>query len=834
MLESLTQDVTYGIRQLRKAPGFTFVAVFSLALGVGANTAMFELVNAIRLKTLPVRAPEELAYVDFAKGAQRSGWFSTRSARFTYGQWEQIQSQQQAFTGVIAWSATRFNLAASGEARYAEGLYVSGDFFHTLGVEPVLGRTFTTEDDNKVCSSPGVVLSYAFWQREFGADPAILSRIVSLNGHALPVIGVTPPGFFGVEVGNHYEVAVPLCADTLITDDPRGRITVAHAWWISIMGRLKPGWTPAQASQHLRAISPGIMQATLPPTYKTATAKRYLTNKIEATEAATGISGLRRQYEQPLWLLMAITGLVLLIACANLANLLLARASIREREIALRLAMGASRPRLVRQLLVESLLLATAAAALGAFLAQALSRGLVAFLSTSNNSLFVDLSLDWRVLGFTAAIALFTCLLFGLLPALRATRLSPSSAIRTGGRSVTAGRERHALRRALVATQVALSMVLLAGALLFVRSLRNLLTTDAGFATQGILSVSVDFQRLSYPATQRPELFGQLRERIAARPGIVSAAQVLMTPISGSGWNNEIGPDNAVAAASGKQSFFNRVAPGYFHTMGTRLIAGRDFNDRDTVSSPKVAIVNEVFARKYFGAENPVGRTFHMEADSGKPEPVYQIIGLVQNTKYYQLREDFLPIGFLSMGQEDTPPPFATFMLRIQGPPGEVMNRVKAAVAEVSPLMGLEFRSFSSQIDESLLRERLMATLSLGFGLLAGTLATLGLYGVIAYMVARRRSEIGVRMALGADRGRVIALVLREAATLIAAGLAIGGLLAVWTGRTAATLLYEVKPYDAISIAGSAALLTLVAMAAAFVPARRAAAVDPMNALREE
>jgi putative ABC transport system permease protein len=832
MLESITQDVRYGLRQLRQSPGFSFVAVLSLAMGIGANTAIFQLVNAIRLKMLPVRNPQELVWIDFEKGSARAGWWSSRSARLTSAQWEQIRAQQQAFTGVLAWSAARFNLANGGEPRFAEGLYVSGDFFRHLGVVPLLGRTFTSHDDNQTCNA-AAVLSYAFWQRESGGDPGILQHTVSLDGHSIPVIGVTPPSFFGVEVGSRYDVAIPLCADGLLAEDKKGRIPVPSAWWLSMMGRLKPGWTAKSATAHLHALSPGIMRATLPPGYKSDLAKRYLANKLAATEAGTGVSGLREQYERPLWLLMATTGLVLLIACANLANLLLARATVREPEIAVRLAIGASRWRLVRQLLAESLLLAIAGAALGAGLALVLSRALVMFISTSDTPLFVDIALDWRMLGFTAALAVLTCVLFGLLPALRATYLSPVSAMRAGGRSVTAGRERFSLRRALVATQVALSLVLLVGALLFVRSLHNLLTTDAGFQPEGVLTVNIDFTRAQYPKERRLAVYRELSERLSALPGVLSVAQVGFTPVSGSGWDNAVGPDGA-PAAGGKEAFFNRVSPGYFHTMGTRVMAGREFNDRDTLSSPKVAIVNEMFARKFFGGANPVGRTFHLEAEAGKPEPLFQIVGLVRNTKYYELREDFKPLAFFPVAQDDDPGPGATFVLRMAGSPGQFMNAAKATVAAISSSIGIEFKSFSAQLQESLLRERLMATLSGGFGFLAGLLATLGLYGVIAYMVARRRNEIGVRIALGADRARVIRLVLSEAVLLLAVGLVAGVVLALWAGRAAATLLFGLQPHDVVSLVAASVLLATITLVASYVPARRAAALDPMAALRDE
>jgi putative ABC transport system permease protein len=833
MLETISQDVRYGIRQLKQSPGFTLVAVLSLALGIGANTAIFQLVNAIRLTMLPVENPNELASITFDKDAGRAGWWSSRSANFTYAQWEQVRDRQQAFTGVLAWSAARFNLAGGGEPRFAEGLYVSGDFFRVLGVKAALGRTFTAQDDNQACAA-GAVVSHAFWQREFGGDPRILGRMVSWDGHAVPVIGVTPPSFFGVEVGNRYDVAIPLCADRMMAEDKKGRMPIAHAWWLSLMGRLKPGWTARSATAHLHTLSPRIMQATLPTSYKPDLAKKYLSNQLGATEAGTGISGLRKQYEQPLWLLMATTGLVLLIACANLANLLLARASVRETEIAVRMAIGASRWRLVRQLLAESLLLAIAGAALGAGLALGLSRALLAFISTGDKPVFVGLSPDWRVLGFTGALAVLTCLLFGLLPALRATYLSPVAAMRAGGRSVTAGPERFSLRRVLVATQVALSLVLLVGALLFVRSLHNLLNTDAGFQSEGVLMVQIGFGKAQYAKERRLAVYRELSDRLASIAGATSAAQVGMTPVSGSGWDNFIGPDSAPAAASGKHSWFNRAGPDYFRTMGTRVVAGREFNERDTLSSPKVAIVNEMFARKFFGGANPVGRTFHLEAEAGKPEPLFQIVGLVKNTKYYELREDFRPIGFFPIAQDESPEPGATFVLRIASSPGGVMSAAKAAVAGVNPLMAIQFRPFSAQLADSVLRERLMATLSGAFGLLAGLLSTLGLYGVIAYMVARRRNEIGVRMALGADRARVIRLVLREAILLVSVGLAAGVVIALWAGRAAAALLFGLAPRDPVSIVAAMALLTAIALIASYGPARRAAAIEPMAALRDE
>ncbi|MBI4907384.1 MAG: ABC transporter permease [Acidobacteria bacterium] len=831
-VETLWKDLQYGLRQLRRSPGFTTVAILSLALGIGANTAIFQLVDAVRLRTLPVRAPEQLVYIDYAPGAARAGWHSARNSRHTSTILDEIRKSQQAFAGVFAWSPTRFNLAQGGQARYAEGLYVSGNFFEELGVGTTIGRGFRKDDDTAGCSSPAAVVSYAFWQREFGAGADVLNRTVSLDGHAFPVIGVAHPAFFGVEVGRSFDVALPLCADPLFFEDRKGRIPAKEAWWLSAMGRLKPGWSLAMAQTHLVSISPAIMQASLPPSYKPDLVKKFLQNKLMAVEGATGISGLRRQFETPLWLLLATTGLVILIACANLANLLLARASVREREIAVRLAIGASRARLIRQLLSESLLLAVGGAALGFALALVFSQALVSFLTTSDNPIFVGIGMDWRVLGFTTLLAGATCILFGLIPAIRATHIPPAAAVRAGGRGSTSGRDRFVLRRSLVVMQVALSMVLLAGALLFVRSLYKVMGADAGFRLEGMLVADLELRQ--FDASRRASMVREIQEKLSRRAGVLDVAQIMMPALSGSGWNNSIGPDGTVAAASGKESFFNRSGPGYFRTMGTPLLAGRDFNDQDSKGAPEVAIVNEKFAEKFFGGANPVGRTFNLEQPAGKPEKLIRIVGLVRNTKYYHVREDFLSIGFFPLAQTDGTDTSATFMVRTAGATLDAANQVKAAVAEVSPAIGMRLTLMPQRVGESLTRDKLMATLSGSFGVLAVLLATIGLYGVVAYMVARRRNEIGIRIALGADKGRVVGLVLREALLLLVVGVTAGTLLALWVGRAAESLLFGVKPHDPATLTAAVALLSVVALAASLVPAMRAAGLDPMAALRDE
>ena len=449
----MLNDLRYAFRQLLKSPGFTVVAVLTLALAIGANTAIFQLLDAIRLRSLPARKPQELALVKIADMTGARGSFNSPYPAVTNPLWERIRDTQQAFTGMLAWSADRFNLATSGEPRFARSLWVSGDFFRVLGIQPVLGRVFTAADDRRGNGFAGAIISFPFWQREFGGDSSVIGRKLTLDGHTVEIIGVTPASFFGLEIGRSFDVAVPISSEAILFG-ANNRLEGGTTWWLTLMGRLRPEWSIERATAHLSSISPGIFEATLPANYPSANVTNYLGFKLAAVPAGTGVSSLRQTYSRPLWLLLAIAGLVLLIACANLANLLLARASARERELAVRQALGASRGRLIRQLMSESLLLAVVGAILGWLMARMLSRLLVAFLSTEGNALFVDLHLDWRVFAFTSGLAGLTCILFGLMPAQRGARTSSGEALKAGGRGMTASRERFGLRRALVVSQV--------------------------------------------------------------------------------------------------------------------------------------------------------------------------------------------------------------------------------------------------------------------------------------------------------------------------------------------------------------------------------------------
>jgi predicted permease len=830
--EAIWKDLRYGARLLRLNPGFAAVAVLSLALGIGANTAIFQLVDSIRLRTLPVKAPQELAILQIDDPHCCSGNFSSRYSSFTNPQWEQIRDHQQAFSSILAWSPERLNLAMGGEARYAEVIWISGDFFKTLGVNPFMGHLLSAADDQRGCGAPGADISYAFWQREYGGAPDALGKTLTLEGHPFEIVGITPPEFFGVEVGRRFDVVIPICSDPILHGE-NARLDVRRDWWLALMGRLKPGWTIDKATAELASISPGVFQETVPPNYNAQSAKYYAEYKVKAYPADSGFSRLRREYSSPLWMLLAIAGLVLIIACANLANLMLARASAREKEIAVRLAVGATRLRLMRQLLVESLLLAGLGTVFGALLAGGLSQFLVAFLSTEGDPLFVDLGTDWRILGFTAGLAVLTTVLFGLAPALRATRVAPGAVLKAAGRGMTAARERFGLRRILVVSQVALSLVLVVGALLFIRSLRNLETLNAGFQENGILVLNLDYTKLNI-AQERRQLFNkEMRDRIAAIPGIETVSDARDVPVSGMSWNDMILSSGSDRKELGV-TWMNRVSPGYFKTLSTPFLAGRDFDDHDTLTSPLVAIINESFAKKFLVGGNAVGQRFRVEAGAGEPEPFYEVVGLVGDTKYADLHDPIAPIAYFPDMQEKKPDQDDQIIVRSNSPLVSLISELKETIGKMDPKIDVDFHPFRATIEGSLLRDRLMATLSGFFGILAGLLAAIGLYGVISYSVARRRNEIGIRMALGAGRSDILRMVMVEAGIMLAVGAVIGTGLALALGQTAKSLLYGLHAYDPATITMAIGALAVVAAAASYLPAFRASRVDPMNALRDE
>ena len=829
-LETLWQDLRYGARLLRRNPTFAGVAILTLALGTGANTAIFQLVDAVRLRALPVDHPEQLAEVRIVKAPNgRTGSFFGPWPMLSYPLYLKIREQQQVFTDFMAWGAMSVDLAQGGERRSAQALWVTGNFFSTLGVRAAAGRLLGPSDDVKGCA-PAIVLGHAFWKRQYAGDPSAVGRSLLLDGHRFDIVGVASPEFYGVDVGHAFDVAIPVCAEPIVRGANTG-LDKSDIWFLAGIGRLEPGVTVEQAGAHLAGLSKDILRATVSPRYTATDAKDYLEMEIGTRPASGGLSGLRRNYGDSLNILLGVTGLVLLIACANLANLMLARATAREREVAVRLAIGASRRRIVRQMLSESLLLAAIGAGGGVVVAQWFSRSLVAFLSSDDSPLFVDLGLDWRVFAFTVAVAVTACLLFALTPAIRATATSPSATMKAGSRGMTDGRERFGVRRALVVLQVALSLVLVVGALLFARSLRNLTGLDPGFRQDGVLTASLDMRKANIRQDARAAVNAQLVERVRAIPGVVAVAQAFTTPVSGSFWNNRI----LIGGALQKSAVnFNGVGPGYFKTLGIQLASGRDFDARDTLESPKVAIVTEAFARTYLGGRDPIGQSFQIEEGVGRPRPFYEIVGVAKDTKYTDLREPFAPLAHLALRQDGDLGQSVQLVIRADAAMTTVTPALTRAITEVHPAIAVQYVTMKRQVQQSLLRERLMARLSGFFGGLAVLIATIGLYGVMSNMVARRRMEIGVRMALGADRGTVVRMIVREAAGLLAAGLIIGAVLSVFAARTAETFLYGLNPGDPLTIALAMAGLATVTLLASWVPARRASRVAPTVALREE
>lgn len=833
LLAGLSRDLRLAARLLLANPAFALVAILSLALGIGANTAIFELLDAVLLRTLPVAAPEQLAEVGMHH-AGRIGSSVARQTDFSSAQWNEVKKEQQGFSKIAAWSTEGFNLTRGGEAHNANGLWVSGDFFAVLHVNPQLGRLITTSDDYKGCGVQGAVISDGFWHRQFGGSADVIGKMISLNGRLFSIMGVTPANFSGLEPGFTFDVAVPLCNEPAVHGD-QPYTADATTWWLAVIGRLQPGWTPERATAQFNAVAPGILAATLPADYDAAAREKYLQFTFRVLLAATGVSsseeGLKAEYQVPLFVLLGISGLVLLIACANLVNLMLARASAREREMALRVTLGASRGRLIQQMLMESLLLAMIGATGGVALAQVLGKLLIGFISGEDNPIFLPLRADWRVLLFTTGLTVLTCLLCGTAPALQAARSNPGYALNGSGRGSTAGRRGLALRRGLVVSQVALSLVLLVTALLFVRTFRNLVAVNAGMQQDGVLTADFDFSALKMPAARRLEYKRELLVKVRAVPGVNAAAEAINVPMTGNSWDRFIDiPEQGVQR---RTVDINAVSGGFFQALQVPMLAGRDFDEQDTVSSPRVAIVNERFAKEVLGGSNPLGVTFHVAR--GKPEEkVYQIVGLVGDTKYRDVREEFQPIIFLAESQDEAPGPDSTFVIRSGESAASLIAALKEVAGRTSPEIVLNFGVLRTAVLRGLARERLMATLSGFYGALAAALAMVGLYGIVSYMVVRRRNEIGIRMAMGADKKRILRMILGEAMVLLGAGLAIGIVLALGAGGVSQAMLYGVKSNDAASLALAMGTLALVAVCASLIPAVKAMSVQPMEVLREE
>ncbi len=825
-LESVLDDLRYALRTLRRNPGFALAAVLCLGLGIGANTAIFSLVNAVMLRSLPVTRPDELVRITMAG----------EGPTFTNPLWEAIRHRQgDVLAGAFASCDQRFNLATEGPVARAGGALVSGDYFRVLGVRAAVGRVLQPSDDVRGC--PGtVVLSHDLWRSRFGGARDVVGRTLPLEGHPFTIVGVAQPGFSGVHVGRAAGVFVPICAVAILREgEGRDYLDARSTWFLDIFGRLRPDGSLAQARAGLAAMARPVYEATVPTEWAPHNQTEYLERTLSAIPAANGLSRVRGQYRDALYTLMVVVGVVLLVACANVAQLLLARARARRHEIAVRMAIGSGRGRLIRQLLTESMLLAGLGAAVGLAFAQWSSSLLVGFLSTSTRQVWLDLSLNWRVLGFTAAVAIATGLLFGLAPAWRSARVSPQLAMRSGTRGV-GGDSRQRVARVLVVGQVALSLVLVMAAGLLVGSFQRLATLDPGFRREGVLIVEADWARIPRPDSQSLAVGRELLERLRGVPGVRSAGASFITPISGTSWSDLVVVDGFTPdRPRDALVWLNAVSEDYFAAIGTTLLAGRAFDRQDGPDAARVAVVNETMARRFFGEPRPLGKRLRTEEEEHAVlSPWIEIVGIVEDAKYRSLSEEVAPAAYVPLEQAEPWAPSLEFSLRSDGPPEALIPSVIAAVREISPLVSLEFTTLDNQVSESLAVQRLLATLSGFFGGLALLLAVIGLYGTTSYSVVQRRTEIAVRVALGATRLGILRMVAGEVGLLVVAGLSFGALLVFAVTRTIGAFLYGVAANDPATLAFSAAVLSAAGTTAGLVPAWRAARVDPNTALREE
>lgn len=831
LLETLLQDTGFAVRLFLKTPLISGLALLSLALGIGANTAIFSLIDAVLLRTLPVQNPEQLAQVRF-----RSPRSQDPRGTFTNPFWEQLRDRQDVFSGAFAWSPQDFDLSESGESRRVRGIYASGGYFTTLGVRPALGRLFDPGDDKRGCSG-AVVLGYSFWQRYYGGAERAVGSTLRLNGQSFPVIGVTQPGFFGTDVGDRFDVALPICAEAVLSGQG-SMLDARSAWWLLAMGRLRPGLSLEQANARLALLSPATVEPVVPEEWPPNMQEEFRHFTLTAVPAATGLtgfSGVRDRYRRPLEILMILVGLVLLIACSNIASLMLARSIARQREIAMRLSLGGSRRRLIRQLLTEGLVLSGAGALLGLLFARWGGAVLVDYVSTSGNRLYFDLSLDGRVLAFTIGITLLTGLIFSIAPAFRATRVSLVTAMKGIGAAPGESHTHFRTGRWILTAQLALSLILLVGAVLFVQSFRNLVTSDPGFDPSNVLLVGIDTGRTGLEGDALAALHSSVLARIRALPGVVSAGQHFISPMSGFEWNGSVEvPGYTFPEGEAPLVWFNAVTPGYFRTLRTPLLRGRDFDSSDTEESPRVAIINETLARRFFPDRDPLGETLRLGDSGPNASRPARIVGLVRDSKYLSLREEPLPFAYFPFSQVSIPFSSSSFAIRTTGRPESLVAAVREAVSGASADVSFHFITLAQQVDDTLVQERLLATLSGFFGILAALLTGIGVYGVMAYAVTQRTREIGIRMALGAGRGWILRSVLRDVLLLISVGTALGAIGAFWVTRFVRSLLFGsgVQGVEALGVA--VGLLVLAAFLASYLPTRRAMRINPVNALRYE
>ena len=822
-LDELRQDLRLTFRAMRQNPGFAAIAILSLAFGIGANTAIFGLVDAVMLRILPVQNPQELVFIENAGSEGGNGGPP-------YPCFELFRDHTGSFAGMAAFSGSNFDVVIDAGREQINGMWLSGNFYQLLGVRPLIGRTLSASDDQTVGKGgpdgPVAVISRAYWQRRFGGDRTIVGRKIHMSEHIVTIIGVMPDGGMSLEPGRTVDMAAPMMLSDPVMLREKG------SWWMSVVARLKPGVPPERARAETDTLFQGFM-ADLDIHVSQEIRKRYF-DHIQLSPAAKGSERLRVQFAKPLLALMILVGLVLLAACANTANLMLARATARQKEFAVRVAIGAGRWRLIRQTLTEALILAGAGSILGLLIAGWGESGLAAFFAEGNRKIILDLSFNVRVLLFTLTVAMLTGVGFGLLPALRAARVDPAAGLQSGSRSFAGTGRSLRLGRLLVILQVTLSTVLLAGAGLFIHSLRQLESVDLGFTPEGILTMEVAPERVLNGTPQWNTMQREILERVSRLSGVQSASWASMSPLSG----RNRGVNISIATFTPKSDLDKGVhlvsaSPEYFDTFGVPVLRGRPFTLRDDANAPKVMMLNETAARFYFGDANPVGKMAMFSIPRGGS--AYQIVGVVKDTVHDSLREKRERFVYLPIPQSVDRINRLALSVRCAGDPMTYTAAVRKEVLGVhSSLLITNISTIGKQVELSLMKERLVSTLSTAFGGLALLLVSIGLYGILAYAVAMRTSEIGIRMALGATRGGILWSVLREALILAVSGIAIGVPAVLALARIAKALLFGVETFDLPAYSAAIAMMLICAGFAAFVPARRASALEPMSALRCE
>jgi predicted permease len=821
-LDELRADVRLAFRTIRRSPAFAAITVLSLALGIGANTAIFGVFDAVMLRLLPVRDPNRLVFVQMVGSTGRDGP--------PYPFFELIRDQATNFEAISAISPSDIELTADRGRELARGVWVSGNFFEMLGVRPLMGRSLTASDD-QIAGKGGpdgavAVISRAYWQQRFGSDPATIGRTIYVYGQAVTIVGVMPTEIMSLEPGRRVDLAVPIALS-----DPVKMRDRTSLWLQLVAARLKPGVAMEQARSEAHA----LFRAYMADVQIAPEVRRRLFNHMDVAPAAKGLSGLRRKFSNPLIALMILAGCVLLAACVNMTNLMLARAVARQRDFAVRLAIGAGRWRLVRQNATEAFVLVGAGAMLGVVLARMGETVLAAFFAEGNNAIVLDLSLNTRVLLFTLSLGVLSGLAVGIAPAIRAARLDPAEGLHGGSRSIAGNRVSMRLGRALVVVQVALSMVLLAGAGLFIRSLRQLERVDLGFIREGIVTLEIVPEQRLQGSSEWLAAQEDILERVRQVPGVRAAGLTTISPMSGRdrGALLEV-PGFVPATERDKRIHMAATSPGYFETLGVPLLLGRDFTIGDHGSSPKVAILNETAARFYFGSANPIGGKVRF-TNYPQRDLLYEVVGVVRDTLHDNLRDRASRFIYLPVPQSVERIQQIVLAARCVGDAIGFAEPVRRQIQSAYPaLLVTSASTMEKQIEQTLLRERLVATLSIAFGTVALVLASIGLYGILAYAVTRRTNEIGIRMALGASRSAVLWTILREGFALAGGGIFIGIPVVLAIGQVAKALLYGVEPFDPFALVSAALLLLVLAGVAAVLPGRRASLLDPSSALRRE